>query len=134
MMYYSNRPMRLRSLLEKLPDSGLLWSGITGKVLSVLAGDSSMELKFSLIPVKPGLQVQCHVVMIIIRWQQCMCIVQNIGPVMFVDLLSNQKKYPFTKLGQVFVEHTPAYPSSTLRVSWSDKLFTVNIINNCKTH
>ena len=24
--------MRLRSLLEKVPDSGMLWSGITGKV------------------------------------------------------------------------------------------------------
>lgn len=52
-----NRPMRLRSLLEKLPDGGLLWSGTTGKVHGVLAGDSSMELKFSLIPVRPGLQV-----------------------------------------------------------------------------
>lgn len=57
MACYRNRPMRLRSLLEKLPDGGLLWSGTTGKVHSVLAGDSSMELKFSLIPVRPGLQV-----------------------------------------------------------------------------
>ena len=54
------------------------------QVHNELSAGSSMDLTLSLLPVQPGLQ--------------------TISPVMFVDVLSNQKKYHFNKLGQVFVE------------------------------
>ena len=54
------------------------------QVHNELSARSSMDLTLSLLPVQPGLQ--------------------TISPVMFVDVLSNQKKYHFNKLGQVFVE------------------------------
>ena len=57
------------------------------QVHNELSAGSSMDLTLSLLPVQPGLQ--------------------TISPVMFVDVLSNQKKYHFNKLGQVFVEIQP---------------------------
>ena len=72
---YSNNPMRLRSLLERQPGAGVLWSGITGRVCqsrrgdlweflhthvqvhNELPGNSSMELVLTLVPILPGLQV-----------------------------------------------------------------------------
>jgi hypothetical protein len=46
-----------------------------------------MDMVVSLLPVLPGLQ--------------------SFSPLLFVDVLSNQKKYHFNKLGQVFVEIQP---------------------------
>ena len=57
------------------------------QVHNELSAGSSMDLTLSLLPVQPGLQ--------------------TISSVMFVDVLSNQKKYHFNKLGQVFVEIQP---------------------------
>ena len=83
----SLHPMWLRSILDRQPGTGILWSGNTGKVHNELPSKGSLELKLSLIPIVPGLQ--------------------TIGPVTFVDMLSNQKKYHFSRLGQVFVANPP---------------------------
>lgn len=79
--------MRLRSILERHPGAGIMWTGVTGKVHNELPAGASMNMTVSLLPVQPGLQ--------------------NIGPILFVDVLSNQKKYHFNKLGQIFVEIQP---------------------------
>ncbi|CAI8028281.1 Trafficking protein particle complex subunit 13 [Geodia barretti] len=88
----SGGPMRLRSVLEKHPGAGILWTGVTGKVYACpvhneLPAGGSMDMVVSLLPVLPGLQ--------------------SFSPLLFVDVLSNQKKYHFNKLGQVFVEIQP---------------------------
>lgn len=82
----SSHVMRLRSILDRQPGAGILWSGNTGKVHKELPSNSSLELRLTLIPIAPGLQ--------------------TIGPVTFLDMLSNQKKYHFSRLGQVFVENS----------------------------
>ncbi|CAI8010584.1 hypothetical protein GBAR_LOCUS6957, partial [Geodia barretti] len=79
--------MRLRSVLEKHPGAGILWTGVTGKVHNELPAGGSMDMVVSLLPVLPGLQ--------------------SFSPLLFVDVLSNQKKYHFNKLGQVFGDIQP---------------------------
>ena len=63
-----------------------------------------MEMTVSLLPVLPGLQV-CNQLNCVIEGVYSP--VQNLSPLLFVDVLSNQKKYHFNKLGQVFVEIQP---------------------------
>ncbi len=73
--------MRLLSQLERPPGSGILFSGNTGKVMliiinyiiimglflliqvhSELPSNGSMELKLTLIPITPGLQVRAVII------------------------------------------------------------------------
>ena len=40
-------------------------------------------------------------------WHVLLPRMQTIGPVTFIDMLTNQKKYNFSRIGQVFVENPP---------------------------
>ena len=66
-----------------------------------------MDMTLSLLPVQPGLQVATHSLAYNIALSVSIIPpshLQALSPLLFVDVLSNQKKYHFNKLGQVYVE------------------------------
>jgi hypothetical protein len=49
--------MKLTCHLEKLIGSGLLWSGLINQTFAELPSKESVNVKYNLLPVLPGIQV-----------------------------------------------------------------------------
>lgn len=81
----SGHSMRLKTVLERVAGGGVVWSGVSGKILDELASKQSMQITLTALSVLPGLQ--------------------PFAPLCLVDMQTNQK-HNFSDIGQVFVEHT----------------------------
>ncbi|KAL5486366.1 hypothetical protein EMCRGX_G018832 [Ephydatia muelleri] len=84
----SGHSMRLKMVLDRVAGGGVVWSGVSGKILDELASKHSTQITLTALSVLPGLQ--------------------SFAPLCLVDLQANQKHYNFSDIGQVFVEHLQA--------------------------